>query len=181
MKRKGLAVLAMAAAFSGCGSSANSEKQDIDNVSPQISQNDLTKYFGTEREFCDYLNLDILSPGVKKSPIKSKSSENFWESSISKFNASLHGLDVVGTAEFRQEGYGGRAIIFDNPNTDVLKKLGKIYAGKFPNAISGLGASYCPECEYTADHPSFTTLQDGADTVNTYGIGKSAVLCGFSD
>jgi len=70
MKRKGLAVLAMAAAFSGCGSSANSEKQDIDNVSPQISQNDLTKYFGTEREFCDYLNLDICLQELKNHQLR---------------------------------------------------------------------------------------------------------------
>jgi hypothetical protein len=150
-------------------------------ASPEISQNDITKYFGTEKEFCDYLNLDILSPGVKKEPITNKWSEKFWERSISKFNASLYGLDVVGTAEFRQEGSGARAIIFDNSNTEVFNKLGNIYAGKFPTSISGEGAMYCPECEYTFDHARFTTLLDEETTVIFFGIGKSSIACGFYD
>ena len=74
-----------------------------------------------------------------------------------------------------------RIIIFYISNTDVFNKLGNIYAGKFPTSISGEGATYCPECEYTTDHARFTTLLDEATTVNFYGIGKSSIACGFYD
>lgn len=183
-----IVALAAAVALSACGSSeepagkAMASEPGRTQIEPAAVQKmDITKFFGTQKDFCEYMNLDILSPGVASGPIQSTLSESMWEGSISKFSAQLHGLNVVATAEYRAEGVGGKAIIFEDSNATVLSTLGKIYADSFPTSILGEGAMWCPECEYAGDHPRFTALQNETETLNHYGIGKSAVLCGFFD
>jgi hypothetical protein len=169
---------------------SGSPVKEIATVPASITANsatDLTKFFGTEKPFCDYANnLDILTPkGVIQAPIKTK--QDFWESSLARFDGTLHGLKVVGVASFRLEGVGANAVIFDETNERVWTILGPIYgkshtlAKYFPGSIQPDNAVACPDCETSGDHPQFTALRDGPYSKEFYGLGMSAIECGFFD
>lgn len=196
---KHIICLALFVALTGCAPAKNTGTSDkaaveasestgvtISSVAPAAKtlDADLTKFFGNDKAFCDYANnLDIITPkGAVKGPLKT--GKSFWDSSLAKFDGTLHGLKVVGVANFRMEGIGANAILFDEPGERVLEVLGKIYggtAGYFPTSTAPDKSVACPDCEITGDHPEFTAIRNAAHTRDFYGLGQSALECGFFD
>lgn len=202
MLKQNIAGLILLAALSACSPAQDADTQENGSENLSLAQNsaasapempvaasraDITKFFGRDKPFCNYANnRDILIPkGTPKSAIKTN--QGFWESSLSKFDGNLYGLKVVGVANFRMEGVGATAILFDETADRVLTILGDIYgksspyAQYFPASTAPDKAVACPDCEISGDHPEFTAIRNASHTRDFYGVGKSALECGFFD